>query len=312
MQLKQVQISRRSRFRVWLLRVFFKKLIERMGSRSEERMASLQIRAAGKPEDECCGLPQRYRIIDNVPGTFIGDSEENGRLAILYLHGGAFLFPAAQQLQVQLLARLCRDLDAVGFMPDYRLIPQHSAPAALDDCERAYRAMLDLGYAPQRIVVAGESAGGNLVLCLLQRIRTARLPMPACAIPISPVTELARAHAPPSRISNRKSEALVPSSFGYRMSKWYVGDMDATDPEISPLYADYSGFPPLFFLAGDKEILRDDSVLAAARAREAGVETRLDIWPVLPHAFPIFESMFSEACQARSDIVAFIRDHIAH
>ena len=312
MEVKQIHISRRSRFRVWLLRVFFKRIMERMGRLSEERMANLQIRAAGTQQRECCGLPQRYRVVNDVPGTFIGEPGQSGKTAILYLHGGAFLFPAAQRLQVQLLGRLCRELDAVGFMPDYRLIPQHSAPAALDDCERAYRGILDLGYAPQRIAVAGESAGGNLVLCLLQRIRTARLPMPACAVPISPVTELARAHAPPSRVYNRRYEALVPMSFGYRMSKWYVGDMDATDPEISPLYADYSGFPPLFFLAGEHEILLDDRVLAAERAREAGVETRLDVWPVLPHAFPIFESMFVEAGQARNDITAFIRGHIAH
>lgn len=309
MEIKQVRISRRSRFRVWLLRVFFKRLMERMGRSSEARMASLQARAAGVPEDQCCGLAQQYRIVNGVPGQFIGNPDERGKLAILYLHGGAFLFPASQRLQVQLLGRLCRDLDAVGFMPDYRLIPQHAAPAALDDCEHAYRGLLELGYAPQRIAVAGESAGGNLVLCLLQRIRKAGLPMPTCAVPISPVTELARTHAPPSRVYNARHEALVPSSFAYRMSKWYVGAQDASDPEISPLYADFSGFPPMYFIASEREILLDDSVLAAARAREAGVETQLDVWPVLPHAFLIFESMFAEASQAREDVVAFISKH---
>ncbi len=77
------------------------------------------------------------------------------------------------------------------------------------------------------------------------------------------------------------------------MTQWYINGQDASNPEISPLYADYAGFPPLYFLVGEEEFLLDDTLLAAERAREAGVETQLDVWPVLPHAFPLFESMFS-------------------
>ena len=118
-------------------------------------------------------------------------------------------------------------------------------------------------------------------------------------------------HAPPSRGRNAKLDALVPLSFAYRMTKWYVGGQDASDPEISPLYADYSAFPPLYFIASEREGLLDDSILAVQQARQAGVETQLDVWPVLPHAFVIFESMFAEAPQAREDIGAFIRKHAA-
>src|SRR3546814_5884345 len=88
-------------------------------------------------------------------------------------------------MQVRMVDRLCRELDAVGFVPDYRLAPFNRFPAALDDCERAYKAVLDLGFAPSRIVLAGESAGGNLVLGLLQQIRKRGWPMPACAMPVS-------------------------------------------------------------------------------------------------------------------------------
>jgi len=309
--IKPVHIGVRSRFRVWLLRVFFKRLMGRMGRGSEERIALLQVRAAGRMPEQCSGLIVEYRIVNGVPGPMLGDSRDTSKLAILYLHGGAFVFPASPALQLEFLGRLCRDLSAVGFMPDYRLIPQHPAPAALDDCERAYRGLLALGYPPKRIVLIGESAGGNLVLGLLQRIRKAHLGLPACAVPISPITDLARMHAPPSRGRNAKREALVPLSLAYRMTKWYVGGRDASDPEISPLYADYSGFPPLYFIASEREILLDDSILAVQQARQAGVETQLDVWPILPHAFVIFESMFAEARQAREDIAAFIRKHAA-
>jgi len=308
-EIKQVRIGWRSRLRVKLLRSFFRPLLSRMGKASPERLVTLQTRAAAGLKNNYSGLPARYSVFGGVPATLLGEPDRN-RLAILYLHGGAFVFPASANLQVELLGRLCSDLDAFGFMPDYRLIPQHPWPAALDDCERAYRGLLNLGFTPERIVVIGESAGGNLVLCLLQRIRRAGLPMPACAVPISAVTELARTHAPPARGFNAKREALIPAAFAYRMTQWYVHGQDASNPEISPLYAEYTGFPPLYFLVGEEEFLLDDTLLAAERAREAGVETQLDVWPVLPHAFPIFESMFSEAPQARKDMVAFIRRHV--
>jgi monoterpene epsilon-lactone hydrolase len=291
------------------MRVFFKRLMARMGRAPEERLALYQVRAAGILEAQYCGLPAEYRIINNVPGIMLGDPSAVGKTLVLYLHGGAFVFPASSGLQVALLGRLCRDLDAVGFLVDYRLVPMNSAPAALDDCEHAYRGLLELGHSARRIAVVGESAGGNLVLCLLQRIRKAGLPMPACAVPISPITDLARAHAPPSRARNANSEALVPQDFAYRMTKLYAGALDPMDPEISPLYADFAGFPPLFFLASEREILLDDSRLAVQKARDAGVDTKLDIWPVLPHAFILFESMFVEASQARKDVVEFIRGH---
>ena len=208
-EVKAVQIGLRSRLRVQMLRLFFKPLMARMANASPNRITAMQVRAAEGLNNRYSGLPLRYRVVNGVPGPMLGDAKERGGLAILYLHGGGFVFPASPRLQVALLGRLCCELDAVGFMPDYRLAPQHPAPAALDDCERAYRGLLNLGFAAERIVLIGESAGGNLVLGLLQRIRKGGLPMPACAVPISAVTELARAHAPPSRSFNAKHEALI-------------------------------------------------------------------------------------------------------
>jgi monoterpene epsilon-lactone hydrolase len=305
--IKPVQISPRSRFRVLLLRLFFKPFVARMTRGSRTKMAALQIRAAGRLAEHYSGLPVRYRVLGGALGPVLGELNARDKLAILYLHGGGFVFPASPALQLELLGRLCRDLDAVGFMPDYRLAPLHPFPAALDDCERAYRGLLDAGFAAERIAVIGESAGGNLVLGLLQRIRKSGLPMPACAVPISPATELGLVHAPPSRISNAKRDAFVTPYTTVRVTEWYAAGQDTSNPEISPLYADYAGFPPLYFILSEDEMLLDDGLLAAECARAAGVETELDVWPVLPHAFPIFESMFAEAPQARRDIVEFVR-----
>ena len=135
--------------------------------------------------------------------------------------------------------------------------------------------------------------------------------MPACAVPISPVTEMARVHVPLSRVINRRKDPLLPVNAMAKMLQLYAGDHDATDPELSPIYADMRGLPPLFFLVGETEILLDDTLIVAAHAREAGVSTRVDVWPLLPHAFPLFIRLLPEALQARNDIIEFIREHTA-
>jgi acetyl esterase/lipase len=160
------------------------------------------------------------------------------------------------------------------------------------------------------MVIAGESAGGNLVLGLLQRIRKHGWPMPACAVPISPVTEMGRLHAPPSRAIKRFSDPLLPIDALQRVDEMYARGWDASDPELSPLYADLKGFPPLYLLASDSEVLLDDTVLLARRAREAGVPVKLEVWPILPHAFPLFERFMPEVRQAREDITGFLRQHV--
>lgn len=309
-RLKPVTIGLRTRFIVWVMRRFLRPWLAWMVHGSYQRVARVQVLLARRTCKDTRGLPLDYLVLGRVPGHFVGRPADTHKTAILYLHGGAFLMPAVPEVHVGMLCRLCRELDAVGFMADYRLAPFNKFPAALDDCERAYRALLDLGYAPERIVIAGESAGGNLTLGLLQRIRKHGLPMPACAVPISPVTELGRLHAPPSRALKMRSDPLLPIVALQRVDEMYAGDWDASDPELSPLYADCRGFPPMYLLASDSEVLLDDTVLFARRAAAEGVNVRFEVWPVVPHAFPLFGQWMPEVRQALKDIVAFIKPHL--
>jgi acetyl esterase/lipase len=309
-ELKPVKISLRSRIIIWLLRKLLRPWMAWVMRGPIERIVRTQLLTASRVCRNTFGLALEYRPVDRVPGYVLGSLADTHKPAILYLHGGAFLLPASPDVHVRMLAKMCRELDAVGFMPDYRLAPGNKFPASLDDCEWAYRALLDRGFSPARIAVAGESAGGNLTLGLLQRIRKNGLPMPACAVPISPATEMARLYGMPSRTAKMKRDPILPISVMYRVHELYIGDWDAADPELSPLYADLSGFPPLYLLASDNEILLDDTLLFVQRAREAGIATRMDIWPALPHAFPLFEALFPEVGEARKDIVGFMKQHI--
>lgn len=274
-----------------------------------------QLFVAGGLRSEAAGQAVEYTAVGGVPcitvGTPVAATSASGGKVVLYLHGGAFIMPAMPKAHVGFHARLCRDLGASGLMPDYRLAPMHKYPAALDDCEKAYRGLLNAGYTGDRILLAGESAGGNLVLGLLQRIRRHGLDMPVAAVPISPVTEVARVHSPPSRCDKARVDAMLPVKSFSKMLEDYAEGADGSDPELSPMLADFAGFPPLYFLVGEDEVLLDDSLICARLAEQAGVDTKIDVWPALPHAFPLLEGRFPEASEARSDIVAFFNEQLA-
>lgn len=310
--LKDIEISRRSRLFVLMLRLLLKPLIRWFMRGAHARIAKGQLQLASRRCKNTAGLIQDYRIIGRVPGPVVGDIDDSSKTVLLWLHGGGFIVPASPEVHLRLLALLCKELDATGFLPDYRLAPFNRFPAALDDAERAYRGLLDAGFDPGRIVICGDSAGGHLSLSVIQRIRKAKLPMPACVVALSPVTEMGRVHAPPSRARNQRRDAMIPIGAFQDVDGWFAGDWDASDPELSPLYADFTGYPPLYFVVGEQEVLLDDSVLAAHQARSAGVKTRLDVWPVLPHAFVLFEVLFEETATARHDIAEFIRAHLPH
>lgn len=311
LELRSVVIGWRSRFLVWMFRLFLKPWLGWVMRGPVERLARAQLFIAGRECKDTSGLALEYRVVGRVPGHVLGSLKDRNKPALLYLHGGAFVLPAAPEQHVQMVGRMCRDLGAVGFVPDYRLAPANKFPAALDDCERAYRALLDLGFAPERIAIAGESAGGTLLLGVLQRLRKAGLPLPVCAVPISPGVELGRLHGPRSRSAKMRSDPILPISVLHRVSDYYIGNWDTSDPELSPLYADFQGFPPTYLLASENEVLLDDTLLLAQRLREAGIPLQLDVWPILPHAFPVLESLLPEARLAREDMTAFMRKHLA-
>jgi epsilon-lactone hydrolase len=226
------------------------------------------------------------RIVDGELGglttrEFHPADAQPGR-TLLYLHGGGFLM-YARSGYTGFLSRLANDLQARVVVPDYRLAPEHPFPAAIDDCLRAYAALLDAGQEPSLLIVAGESAGANAALVTLQRARDAFLPMPAGAIMLSGGFDFS--WASPSIGNNARSDTAIGARGLAFLQRWYRPDVDATDPLISPVFGDFGGLPPLLFQTGHTEVLRDDSVRAAERARAAGVIVWLEVFPLVPHAW---------------------------
>lgn len=243
---------------------------------------------------------RRTRVGD-LDAEFCGD--QTAQRVVLYLHGGGFCFPALR-VHRTFLVRLCRELEALGVMPEYRLSPESPFPAALNDCLAAYRALLTCGTESGSVVIAGDSAGGNLVLSLLMRIRDDGLPMPGCAVLISPGTDLAGVGQHESYQRNAERDVLVPVAALPRIVRAYAGDQDPALPALSPLHGQFAGLPPLHFVASQDEVLCDDSRLAAARARAAGVDVELRLWDGMMHTFPLFNAL-PEGRAARANIVSF-------
>jgi acetyl esterase/lipase len=227
--------------------------------------------------------------------------------AILYLHGGAWMIGSAAMYRPY-VSRLARECGAPALVVDYRLAPEHPFPAGLDDCLAAFNHLVDNGIAPEKVVVAGDSAGGNLTLALLVSRRDRRLPLPAAAVGISPATDLTRSS--PSRQTRARVDPFFGGhELGY-ITQQYAVEQAPDHPLISPLFADLSGLPPLLLHVGDHEVLLDDSILFADKARAAGVEVTLKVWPEMFHVFQIFDPLLPEARRANEEIGEFVRQHL--
>jgi monoterpene epsilon-lactone hydrolase len=262
------------------------------------RQLAIRVDALARPVH---GIRTEPVTAGMAPGLWVDPPEVRQDRVVLYLHGGAFV-AETPTFHGALLARICREADSRGLMLSYRLAPEHRYPAALDDCMAAYRWLLAQGFDARRIVVAGDSAGGNLTLALLLRARDEGLPLPAGAVALSPVADLTfsgdsvrRNDGVDDMFSADLMDALVPV---------YLADPALrTHPHVSPLFGDFAGLPPLLLIAGSTELLLDDSVRVAQRCPGA----QLIVWHGMPHVFAGFEFL-PEAGEAVQRIGRFMRE----
>jgi acetyl esterase/lipase len=204
-----------------------------------------------------------------------------------------------------LVARLVDAAGVVAYVPEYRLAPEHPHPAALEDALAAYRGLLTGGIAPDRIAIVGDSAGGGLALATLMRIRDSGLPLPAAAVAMSAYAD-ATCSGETYR-SNQQADLLVSiESARVAWAYYMTGGGEASDPLISPVFADYAGLPPLLLQVGGAECLLDDSRRVADRARAAGVDVSLAIWPDMQHVFQVAAGNMPEADQAIDEAAGFL------
>lgn len=294
------------------------------------RLAYRFVRAVvrGWPENDSAALVKRARrifgnpmslgrwvtrgvqiqpVTDGVRGEWLTPAELRLRDAVLlYLHGGGYVScsPRSHRPVTATLARLigCR-----VFSLDYRLAPEDPFPAAVEDGVNTVKWLIKNGIQPQKIAMAGDSAGGGLTMATLLRLRDEKIPLPACAACIAPWVDLVEEYTP----TNQNSCAMFLPPDGRAFAGVYLNGASPHSPMASPLFADLRGLPPLLIQVADTEILYDDAVRLNGRASAAGVESKLHIYKGLPHVWHMFVGLVPEAGQALTEIADFIREKIA-
>lgn len=254
------------------------------------------------PEASC--LPA---TLGGVSGVWISLPGAREDAAILYLHGGGYVSGSLSS-HGGMVSRLGSAAGVPVFFVDYRLAPEHAFPAAVHDATSAYHGLLAAGRAPERIVIAGDSAGGGLAMAALVALREAGAPLPVGGVCLSPWVDLAATSD--SMYSGASNDPIVRREDLLRMATLYVGDADPCVPLASPLYADLSGLPQLLVLVGSREILLDDSIRLAVKAENAGTRAQLEIWEAMVHVWPLLTPELMESEKAIARIGRFVRDCI--
>jgi acetyl esterase/lipase len=242
-----------------------------------------------------------------APGVLPADGT---RRAVLYLHGGAFLTCGANT-HGRLVDALSKFADAPVLVVNYRLVPKHSIGMALDDCHDGYRWLRLLGYEPEQIVLAGDSAGGYLALALAQRLQELG-EEPAALVAISPLLQLAKeakqAHP------NIKTDAMFPARAFDALVELVAGaaaknDVDGRPEEIyEPLDHIKPGLPRTLIHVSGSEVLLHDAQLAAGKLAAAGVPAEVRVWPGQVHDFQVATPMVPEAIRSLRQIGEYIRE----
>jgi epsilon-lactone hydrolase len=245
------------------------------------------------------GLPEMAEVKitpvvqEKVRGSwFIGNNAEAG-VTVLYLHGGGYSFyPKAYATFIALITRAAKSRT---FALDYSLTPEHRFPAQLEEALNAYRWLLENGTDPSDVVIAGDSAGGNLTLALLLAVRDLNLPLPALAVALSPPTDFESEGA--SIVGNQDFD-WIEKRMLMRWADWFCEAGQRRNPLISPVCADLPGLPPIYVQAGRAEILYDSIQAFADHARSQGADVVLESWEDMHHDFQIFGPYTSQSAEA--------------
>jgi len=255
-------------------------------------------------------LPTDVRVetadADGVAAEWTAAPGAESERVILYLHGGGYTAGSLKSHR-HMVAQAGREAKARTMALEYRLAPEHPFPAAVEDAVAGYRFLLSRGFSPNRIAVAGDSAGGGLTVALLVSLRDAGLPLPACAWCISPWVDLEGTGA--SMTAKATVDPMVQQGYLIELAEAYLDGVNPRTPLAAPLYADLKGLPPMLIQVGSAETLLDDAVRLAGAAGSADVRVRLEVWPDMIHVWQLFYQQVAAGRRALAEAGAFIRSN---
>jgi epsilon-lactone hydrolase len=294
-----MSLSLRARFWYFLMRTTFK------GQRrtvADDRARMVQnARFVGRLPRE---VAFERLMLAGLPAAWLRPDSADQAKVLLYLHGGGYVIGSIDSYKM-LCGHLARALQFNLLIPEYRLAPEQPFPAAVEDAQKVYRWLLAQGYQPKNIVIVGDSAGGGLSLAAVLALREAGDPLPAAVVCLSPWADLA--FTGQSHATKTAAEAMLTSAGLREWAAYYADTEKPTHPLISPVYADFHGFPPLLIQVGSEEILLDDALMVAEKAQADGVAVTLQVWASLWHVWHALGDLLPENRRAFAEIRQFVR-----
>ena len=268
----------------------------------EERRASTD--AWGATMATPAGTAREPVTAGGVPGVLFRPAESDARQVLLYLHGGGYLTGSSTS-HGAFVAHLAQAAGGLGLALVYRLAPEHPFPAAVDDAVAAYRWLLDQGHAPERVAIAGDSAGGGLTIAAALALKDRGLPQPGALYAISPWVDLTQSGAAYDAPCAARDPMITKAGLD-AMAAAYLGPASAHHPLASPVRGDLTGLPPLYIQCGGDEALLSDSLKLAEVAALAGLEVRLEVWPEMIHVWPVFHAYIGAGRRAMLEAGAWL------
>ena len=246
--------------------------------------------------------------IDGVRGEWSTAPGSDASRVLLFFHGGGYCSGSIKSHR-RMVTEAGRAARMRTLAIDYRRAPEHPFPAQHEDALAAWRFLRRQGFPADRIAVGGDSAGGNLTLALVARLRAAGEPLPGCLWLASPWTDLTMSGA---TLATRDAvDPLIHKAYLEELADAYAPPpLDRRDPLISPLFADLSGFPPMLIQVGSAETLLSDATRLAEAAGSADVAVRLEVWPHMIHAWPVWNAALEDGRRALAATGDFIRARI--
>ncbi|MBR1284231.1 alpha/beta hydrolase [Bradyrhizobium sp. AUGA SZCCT0177] len=245
---------------------------------------------------------------DGVPGEWSLVSGSDASRVLLYFHGGGYCSGSIQSHR-RMVTEAGRAAQSRSLAIDYRRAPEHPYPAAHEDALTAWRFLRKQGIPAANIAVGGDSAGGNLALGLIGRLRAEGEQLPGCAWLVSPWTDLTMSGT--TLDTKDATDPLIHRAYLAELADAYAPlPLDRREPLISPLFADLAGFPPLLIQVGSAETLLADATRLAAAAGSDNVEVSLEIWPHMIHAWPVWNARLEDGRRALAKAGQFVRAHL--
>ena len=296
-----MSISFKSRFWRTILRATFK----------NKKLSIAELRANGVKNSKMLGEVSKNITVEKINMEGIQaewlipfSSSTRSEKVILYLHGGGYVTGSIEDHRM-MCGLLANATGVKVLIPEYRLAPEHPFPAALDDALKVYQWLLDQGYSPTNMIIAGDSAGGGLSVATVLALKEKSGSLPAAVVCLSPWANLALTGQ--SHTTKAKAEAILRKETLHEWALCYTDESKLTNPLVSPIHGDFHGFPPLLIQVGSEEILLDDSILLAKKAKSAGVDVTLKIWDGMWHVWQALGDLIPENKKTFEEIGQFVQ-----